>query len=61
MNKLSKSVSLAISSLKLLDSGVYTLEAKNYYITEKLNFTLEVTGTKTTPALSRIIERTFKS
>jgi len=35
---------LKIKSLNLMDAGVYTVVAKNRYITERLNFTLKVTG-----------------
>jgi len=35
---------LKIRSLNVLDMGNYTLEAKNEYTTEKLNFTLDIMG-----------------
>jgi len=35
---------LKIMSLSVMDSGNYTLEAKNDYMIEKLNFTLNVIG-----------------
>jgi len=35
---------LKIISLNVLDTGNYTLEAKNDYMIEKLNFTLNVKG-----------------
>jgi hypothetical protein len=35
---------LKIRSLSLMDTGVYTLKAKNQDIAEKLDFTLKVIG-----------------
>lgn len=40
----STSIYLQIESLSVLDTGVYTLEAKNDYMTDKINFTLDVMG-----------------
>lgn len=37
---------LKIISLNVMDTGNYTLEAKNDYMIEKLNFTLDVIGMK---------------
>ncbi|RLU26184.1 hypothetical protein DMN91_002350 [Ooceraea biroi] len=42
MNTTATGTILKIRSLNVLDMGNYTLEAKNEYITEKMNFTLDI-------------------
>lgn len=44
INTSATSTILKIISLSVMDTGNYTLEAKNDYMIEKLNFTLDVLG-----------------
>jgi len=44
MNTTATGTILKIRSLNVLDMGNYTLEAKNEYTTEKMNFTLDIMG-----------------
>lgn len=39
---------LKITSLEVTDTGNYTVEADNKYVTKKINFTLDVLGVKIT-------------